>query len=165
MTCTLVGDVTIGALNPIVLSSLGSAGTQLAGNVTAALALQAQASIGAPPLTEQLAAMQAAVSSLEQGIALGLPGVTFSVSDASALVVAARAALGTLGTLVGLMSASVYCYEYSGGIVTNLGSDISSGVTGSPPPGLSGGTIVAGVLVGAQATAWAGISPYFGGLG
>ena|SRR5271166_250919 len=165
MSCTLVGDISIATLNPVVATGIAPAGAQLAGNVTAALALQAQASIGAPPLTSQLASMQAAIQSITEGIALGLPGVTFSVSDAAALVANAKATLGSLGTLLTLLGASVYCYEYSGGSVTNLGSDLSAGVTAHPPPGLSGGSIVAGVLIGAEASAWAGVAPYFGGLG
>lgn len=167
MTATLVAGVTSpGALNPITLECLGSAGAQLSANVTAALALQAQAQIGAPPLTAQLTALLEAEAALQAGIALGLPGVTFSVSAAATLVASAQAALGVLGQLTALLgSAGIFVYEYSGGTVATLGADLTAGLVAQPPPGLAPGDAVAGVLVGAGASTWVGVQPYFGGLG
>lgn len=167
MTATLVGAVTTpGALNPLVLQTLGLAGAQLQGNLTGALALQAQVQVGVPSLPQQLANLIHAEAVIAVGISEGLPGVTFSVSMAADLVAAARLALGNLGTLTALLGApSMFCYEYSGGTVLSLGADIAAGLVAQPPPGLVPLSSVAGVLVGAGATAWIGVRPYFGGLG
>ena len=166
MTATLVGAVTTpGALNPIVLQTLGLAGAQLQGNLTGALALQAQVQIGVPSLPQQLANLIHAEAAISVGIAQGLPGVTFSVSMAADLVAAARLALGNLGQLTALLGApALFCYEISGGNLSHMGSDLSTAIAGTPPPGLVPLSSVAGVLVGAGATAWVGIKPYFGGL-
>lgn len=168
MTATLVGNLSAGALNPLSLSVLGTAGVQLEANLTSALALQAQASIGAPALTVQLQAVEEAAASLALGISLGLPGVTFSIAAAAALVAAAELALGQLGILVSLLSApagGMFVYAYTGGTLGSLGSDLSSALTANPPSGLVSSSAVSGLLLGAGTTNWATVSPYFGGLG
>lgn len=165
MTATLVGELNAGALCPPVVTALVPAGAQLSANVTAALALQAQASIGAPPLTQQLASLNAAVTNLQAGIAIGLPGVTFSVADAAALVAAANAALGNLSTLIGLLGGpNMFVYSYSGGTLSTIGSDLSTAITGTPPAGFIGSSPVSGILVGASPGNWATINPFFGGI-
>jgi hypothetical protein len=166
VTATLVGNLSAGLLNPITLSCLGVAGAQLQANLNAALALQAQVTVGVKPLSVQLAALVEAEAVIQAGIAAGLPGVSFSVSAAANLVAQARLALGLLGELTAYLAGpELFVYEFSGGTVSSLGSDLSAGIAGSPPPGLLPGSAVAGVLVGAGASAWVGIKPYFGGLG
>jgi hypothetical protein len=166
MSAALVGSLNAGGLNPLSLSVLGLAGAQLQANLTGALSLQAQASLGAPPLTAQLQSLLEAVAALEAGIALGLPGVTFSVSAAAAVVADAQAKLGGLGALLALLGGpSMFVYAYAGGTVATLGADLSAAIVAEPPPGLVGSSQVAGLLIGAGATVWAtAISPYFGGL-
>jgi hypothetical protein len=167
VTAVLVGSLTAGELNPPTLTATASVEAQLSANLTAALALQAQASLGAPPLTVQLAAVVEAEAALNLGISLGLPGVTFSISAAAALVAAAQLALGNLTVLVNLLagpSGGMFVYSYAGGTLSSLGSDLTSALSSTPPPGLPGSTPVAGILVGASASSWATVSPYFGGL-
>jgi hypothetical protein len=166
MSASLVGSFNAGVLNPLSLTVLGTAGTQLEANLTAALALQAQVTVGVPTLSVQLAALLEAAAAIEAGIALGLPGVTFSVSAAATLVAAAEINLGLLGVLKALLGGpAMFVYKYSGGTVSTIGSDLSSAITAQPPPGLTGASAVTGLLVGAGATVWAsGISPYFGSI-
>ena len=165
MTATLIGSLNAGTLNPITLQCLGVAGAQLQANLNAALALQAQVHVGVKPLAVQLAALVEAETVIEAGIALGLPGVTFSVSAAADLVASARLALGLLGQLTAFLAGpDFFAYSYAGGTVSSLGADISAGISGSPPPGLLPSSSVSGILLGAGASAWIGIRPYFGGL-
>ncbi len=165
MSATLVGSLNAGELNPITLQCLGVAGAQLQANLTAALALQAQVHVGVKPLAVQLAAIVEAEAVIEAGIALGLPGVTFSVSAAASLVANARLALGLLGELTALLGGpAAFVYSFSNGTVATLGADLSAGLVAHPPPGLVPSSSVAGLLIGAGATAWATISPYYGGL-
>ena len=165
MTATLIGSLNPGEINPITLQCLGVAGAQLNANLAAALALQAQVHVGVKPLSVQLAAIAEAETVIAAGIALGLPGVTFSVSAAADLVASARLSLGLLGRLTALLGGpSAFVYAYSGGTVATLGADLSAGLVASPPPGLVPSSSVAGLLIGAGATAWATLSPYYGGL-
>ena len=165
MTATLIGSLNAGQLNPITLQCLGVAGAKLSADLAAAIALQAQVTIGVKPLTVQLAAIAEAEAVIAAGIALGLPGVTFSVSAAASLVAQARLALGLLGQLTALLGGPAgYAYQYSGGTVATLGADLSAGLVAQPPPGLVPASACAGLLIGAGATAWATISPYYGGL-
>ena len=165
MTAHLVGSLNAAGLNPIVASCMLPAGASLQASLTASLALSAQASIGAPPLTSQLTALAEATAAVEAGIALGLPGVTFSVSAAANLVAQARLNLGLLGQLTALLGGpAMYVYAYSGGTVSTLGADISTALTAQPPPGLIPASACTGLLIGAGATAWVGIGPYFGGI-
>jgi hypothetical protein len=165
MTATLIGSLNCAALNPISASVILPVGAQLEANLTAALALQASVSITPPTLAVQLAAVLEAAAAIEAGIALGLPGITFSVSAAASLVASARLAIGLLGDLTALLGGpAMYVYAYEGGTVSTLGSDLSSAIASQPPPGLAGPSACAGLLIGAGATAWANIGPYFGGL-
>jgi hypothetical protein len=169
MTATLVGSFNAGVLCPDVSLSIGLAGAQLEANLNAALAVQASIGITPPTLAVQLTAMLAAMASiqaaLQAGIALGLPGVSISVSVAAELVAKAELALGNLSILIGLLGGpSMFVYSYSGGTVATIGADVAAGLTGSPPPGLAPTDPVSGILVGASPGAWAGISPYFGGI-
>lgn len=165
MSSTLVGSLNAGALNPITLQTLGIAGAQLQASLNAALALQVQAHVGAPPLPLQLTALLQAEAAIRAGIALGLPGVTFSVTAAASLVAAARLALGNLGLLTAMLGGpSMYVYSYSGGTIATLGADIGAGLVAQPPPGLVPSSATAGILLGAGVTAWATIKPYFGGV-
>ena len=165
MTATLVGGLNMGQLNPISLQCLGVAGASLQANLNAALALQAQVQVGVKPLAVQLAAIAEAETVIEAGIALGLPGVTFSVSAAADLVASARLALGLLGELTALLGGpAAFVYQYSGGTVATLGADLTAGIAAQPPPGLVPSSDVAGLLIGAGVTDWLSINPYFGGL-
>jgi hypothetical protein len=166
MTATLVGSLNPGLLNPISLSCLGAAGAQLSAQLTGALNLQAQVAVTPPTLALQLEALLSAVAQLQAGIALGLPAVSFSVTQAAALVASIEAQIGLLGVLTALLGGpAMYVYEYSGGTVSTLGTDIAAGLSGSPPPGLVPSSSVAGLLIGAGVTDWVTLSPYFGGLG
>lgn len=165
MSATLIGSLNAGELNPICLQTLGAAGAQLSAQLAAALALQAQVSIGVTPLSAQLVVLEEVAIALEASIALGLPGVTFSVSMAAALVASIRVQIGLLGQLTLLLGGpAMFVYSYSGGTVSTLGADLTAGIAGSPPPGLTGASAVTGILLGAGATAWLGIGPYFGGV-
>lgn len=165
MTSTLVGSLNMGELSPICLQCLGAAGAQLQANLNGALALEAQVHVGVRPLALQLQALTEVEAVIEAGIALGLPGVTFSVSAAAQLVANARLALGLLGQLTALLGGpSAYVYSYSGGTVATLGADLSAGLVAQPPPGLLPASATAGILVGAGATAWLGVKPFFGGV-
>lgn len=165
MSAALVGELNAGALCPPVVTALVPAGAQLQANVTAAASIQAQAIAGAPPLTAQLAALNTAITNLTNGIALGLPGVTFSVAAAANLVAAANAALGNLATLTALLGGpTMFVYSLSGGTLNTIGSDLTSAISGSPPPGFVGTSPVSGLLVGASPGNWATINPFFGGL-
>ena len=165
MSATLIGSLNAGALNPLTLQSLGLAGAQLQANFNGALALQAQVHVGVPTLPTQLAAIVQAEAAIAVGIAEGLPGVTFSVSAAADLVTNARLALGLLGQLTALLGGpEMFVYAIHGGTVATLGSDISAGLVAQPPPSLVPSSAVAGLLIGAGATAWARIGPYWGGL-
>lgn len=164
MTATFVADLNAGGLCPPVLVGLGPAGAQLEANLSAALALQVQASIGAPPLAVQLANLEAVAAVIAEGVALGLPGITFSISAAASLVASAQAALGALAGLTAMLGGpAMYVYSYSSTVGT-IGSDLSTAISGTPPPGLVPSSACAGILVGAGVTAWATIKPFFGGL-
>jgi hypothetical protein len=164
MTAALVGSLNAGQLNPLSLQALGSAGAQLSANLTAALQLQVQASIGAPPLSVQLANVEAAALVLEAGISAGLPGVTFSVSQAAALVASARAALGILADLTALLNGpAMFVYSYASNL-GNIGTDLASAITATPPFPFVGGSPTAGLLIGASPGDWSTINPYFGGI-
>lgn len=165
MSATLIGSLNAGQLNPICVQTLGSAGAQLSAQLTAALALQAQVTVGVPSLATQLQVLEEAAVAISAGIAQGLPGVTFSVSMAATLVASLQAQLGLLGQLTALLGGpAMFVYSYSGGTVSTLGADLTAGIAGSPPPGLVGSSAVAGILLGAGATAWLSIKPYFGGV-
>jgi hypothetical protein len=168
MAAALVGELSLGVLNPVTLSALLPAGLQLQGNLTAALSLQASVQIGAPTfptLALQLEELlSVTIPAMQAGIALGLPGITFSVSAAAALVAAAELALGNLNILIGLLGGSVFVYSFAGGTVSTIGSDLTAAITASPPPGLTGASAATGLLIGAAASNWATVSPYFGGL-
>lgn len=165
MSATLVGALNMGELSPICVQGLGAAGAQLQANLTGALALQSHVSIGAPPLVAQVASLEAAIANLESGIALGLPGISFSIAQAAQLVAACQVAIGTLGTLTALLGGpAAYVYSYSGGTVSTIATDLGTAITGSPPPGLTGSSATAGILVGAGVTDWVSISPFFGGV-
>jgi hypothetical protein len=165
VSATLVGNLNAGALNPITLQCLGLAGAKLQADLNAALSLQAQVHVGVKPLQVQLAAIVEAEAVIAAGIALGLPGVTFSVSAAAALVVNARLALGLLGPLTAMLGGpAMYVYSYSGGTIATLGADIGAGLVAQPPPGLVPSSACAGILLGAGATAWVSVKPYFGGV-
>jgi hypothetical protein len=169
MSALLVGSLNAGLLCPEVELSIGLAGAQLEANLTAALAIQASVSVTPPTLVAQLTAMLAVMTeiqaALQAGIALGLPGVSISVSAAATLVANAQLALGNLSILIALLGGpSMFVYSYSGGTVSTIGSDLSAGITASPPPGLLPSDPVRGLLVGASPGGWTGISPYFGGL-
>jgi hypothetical protein len=166
MSAAFVAALSAGGLNPLSLTVLGTAGAQLSANLTAALSLEAQVSVGATTLATQLVALLEAAAAIEIGIAQGLPGITFSVSAAAQLVAAAQLGLGLLGELTVLLGGpAMYVYKYSGGTVSTIGSDLSTAITGHPPPGLTGASACTGLLVGAGATVWAsGISPYFGSI-
>lgn len=168
MTATLVSGLAglnCGQLCPPVLLGLGPASAQLEANLSASLSLQASASIGAPQLTVQLQALEQAALGIEAGIAAGLPGVTFSVSAAASLVANAQAALGALSGLLALLTGpSAFVYSVAGGTVGTIGSDLTAGISGTPPPGTSPSDPVAGILVAATPASWTLISPFFGGL-
>lgn len=165
MTATLVGDLNMGELSPICLQCLGVAGAQLQANLNGALALQAQVNVGVRPLEVQLQALAEVETVIEAGIALGLPGVTFSVSAAANLVAQARLALGLLGQLTALLGGpAAFVYSVTGGTVATIGSDLTAGILAQPPPGLLPSSSVAGIMVGAGVTDWISIKPFFGGV-
>lgn len=166
MGAALVGEMSLGVLNPAVELALAPAGAQLTGNVTAALSLQASLDVAFPTLAVQLDTLiNVTIPSLQEGIALGLPGVTFSASAAAALVAKAELALGNLKILIGLLSGgNVFVYSFSGGTVSTIGSDLATAIAAQPPPGLSSGSGASGILIGASPSAWSTVSAYFGGL-
>ena len=169
MSATLVGSLNAGLLCPEIMLSIGFAAPQLQASLTAALAIQASVSITPPTLAVQLQAMLTVIAeiqaALEAGIALGLPGVSISVSAAAELVLQARLALGNLTILIELLGGpSMFVYSLSGGTVANMGTDITAGVIADPPPGLAPGDPVSGILLGASPGAWAGVAPFFGGV-
>ena len=167
MSATLVGSLTAGALNPLTLSAVLPVEAQLQSNLQGALSLQAQAEIGAPSLSVQKASILEALAAIELGITLGLPGVTFSLAAAAALVASAEAALAGLGVLAGLLggpSGGMFVYSYSGGTLASLGVDLTSTLTAQPPAGLLPSSGVSGLLIGAASAPWLTVAPYFGGL-
>ena len=165
MSASLVGSLSAGALCPTVAAAVLPVEAQLAAALQGALALQVQAGIGAPPLLVQRASLVAALAALDLGIALGLPGVTFSVADAAGLVAAARLDLAGLDVLAALLAGpGMHVYSYSGGTLATLGADLAAGIASQPPPGLSPVSPVSGLLVGASPATWATISPFFGGF-
>ncbi len=165
MSATLVGELPLGVLNPAVELALAPAAAQLSGNLTAALALQASLSVAFPTLAMQLETLlTVTIPSLQAGIALGLPGITFSASAAAALVASAELELGKLQVLLNLLGGSVFVYRFSGGTVSTIGSDLASAITSTQPPGLISTDPVSGILIGASPGSWSTISPYFAGL-
>ena len=169
MSATLVGSLNAGLLCPEIMLSIGFAAPQLQASLTAALAIQASVGITPPTLVVQLQAMVTAIAQIEAaltaGIALGLPGVSISVSAAAELVLQARLALGNLTILIGLLNGpAMFVYQYSGGDVATLGTDLAAGLVAQPPPGLAPGDPVSGILLGASPGGWAGISAFFGGI-
>ena len=167
MTVELVGSLTAGALNPATLAAILPCEAKLSADVSAALALQAQAEIGAPSLSVQYAAVVEAEAALNLGISLGLPGVCFSVSAAAALVASARLALGNLSILVSLLSApsgGMFVYSFAGGAARSWGSALVAGRANQPPPGVLPPDEVSGLLIGAGTSGWATVAPYFGGV-
>jgi hypothetical protein len=165
MSAVLIGELGLGVLNPLTLEATADVSAGLNAQLTGALALQAQVAITPPTLAVQLAALLKVVAQLEASIALGLPGISFSASAAAALVAKIEAEIGVLFELTALlMGASVFVYSYSGGTVSTIGSDLSSAIATSPPPGLIGSSPVTGLLLGASAPVWPTIAPYFGGL-
>jgi hypothetical protein len=169
MTAALVGDLNAAALCPEIMLSIGFAAPQLQASLTAALAIQASVSITPPTLAVQLEAMLAVIANIqvaiEAGISLGLPGVSISVSAAAELVATATLALGNLSILIGLLGGpSFFVYEFSGGTVSTIGSDLATAITATPPPGLTGASAVSGILIGAAPTPWLAVKPFFGGV-
>jgi hypothetical protein len=165
MSAVLIGNMTPATLCPTVALAIAPVGAQLQAQLAGALSLQVQAGIGAPPLTVQKAALLDAVAALELGISLGLPGVTFSVSAAAALVASARAALAGLDVLMALLALPAgFVYAYSGGTLSSLGADVTAGIIAGPPVGMTPSSPVSGFVIGASPATWATVAPFFGGV-
>ena len=75
MSATLIGELGLGALNPLTLSATANVSAGLSAQLSGALALQAQVAIAPPSLSVQLAALVEVVAQLQASIELGLPGI------------------------------------------------------------------------------------------
>jgi len=151
MTLAYVGELTIGQELPGAASGLEAG----ANGINAALPdiqsrLDALAAFAPAPIdfAQQLILAQSIVTSIESGIALGLPApdisaqiaaVTALINDLLAAVTAINANLDIIVALQGLFAAAgVHVYAYDGN-VNGLGAALTTALSAGVPGG-SGGT-------------------------
>lgn len=136
MTISYAGNLSIVGLCPMLGTATADAAIAMAANFNGAAALHTQFSVSPPDLAAVLAADAALEAQFSTAIGLGMPGVSFAVSDCVNLAATLNAALSILPTLEALLAASIglYGFTYSGA-GNALGSALSTELATQWPDG------------------------------
>jgi hypothetical protein len=155
MSLVYVGSLSLPGLCPSVELSLGIPSISLNASLTGSLALNASIALQPPTIALYLSALAQVQAQMTLGVSLGVPDVSFSLSDTVALSVSLNASFSLLLDLQASLSlslslgvgAGLYAFTYEG-TGNALGADVTSAIGAGWPDGSSGsctGIVLAGV--------------------
>ncbi len=160
---TLVGEVSIGALCPLVVGATADVFAELQAKLAGLVQLSATLTVTPPTLAANLQAAIALVAALTLAIEAGLPGIDFQITAVAALIASVEANLVLLLQLQEVLGAELYVYTYSGTAV-GFGPAVTNALIGGWPDGSSPASPAAAiVLVATTPAARVGMTAFFGG--
>jgi hypothetical protein len=166
MTLTYVASLPLPAVVPSVNLSIGVPAIAINASFSGNLALSASLASSPPTIASSLAALATAEANMTAAIGLGLPSVSFGISDILSFNVQLEAAFGLLVTLEGLLSAAIgmYAFTYSG-VASSMGAALTTELATVWPDGApSSGSCNAMIFGAVSAPAQTQIASFLNGL-
>ncbi len=166
MTLTYVASESLMVLCPSIALSIGPAAIAIASQFDGAGALAALWSVSPPNLAGILLQLEQAIAAMQTAVSLGLPSLSFSLADASALVASVTGGFPLLITLEGLLNAAIGLFSYSyAGNGNALGAALTTALTTTWPDGSPTSSHVDALIFGADiAVPISALTGFFGGL-
>lgn len=159
----LVGELSIGAICPLVVGATATVVAELQAKLTGCLQLSAQLSVTPPTLSANLSAAAEMLASLTLAVNVSLPGIDFQVAAVAELIGQIQGALGILIQLQTILGADLFVYTYLGA-ASAFGPAVSSAVGGGWPDGSPAASEAeAIVLVAVEPAARVAMGTFFAG--
>lgn len=166
MTIAYKGSLSIGDLCPLVVSAHAATFAELNAKLAGLLELQAKLTITPPSIAGSITIVANLLAGLQAAVTLGLPGVDFQLAAVAAAMVSINASLSILLSLqVTFGAAGVFVYSYEGAVGAfggELNAALAAGFPGAGGPLQGCNALVLGTVTPAT---WTAMAAFFGGAG
>lgn len=166
MALTYVAELVLPAIVPSVQLSIGAPAIALNASLQGSLSLGASLVLSPPTIAVYLAALAEIEAQISGAITLGLPSVSFTLSDTVALVASLELAFSLLVELDALLDASIgmYAFAYSG-TASAMGAAVTGELATVWPDGAPSNTACNAMVFGAvSSVAQGAIADFLNGL-